>query len=67
MGGWQVLIWTVTCGVGAIAFLKVVANEIEGAEANLRRLEQDERKALQKRLQMVGQEPNMPTVVAAAA
>jgi len=67
MGGWQVLIWVAACGVGVIAFLKAVANEIERAEANLRRLEQSERKALQKRPQITGQEPKTPSPVAEAA
>lgn len=67
MDGWQVLIWAATCGGGAIAFLKIVANEIEGAEAKLRLLEQNERKALQKRRQMAGQVPISSTAVAAAA
>ena len=67
MDGWQVLIWAATCGVGVIAFLKAVANEIERAEANLRRLEQAEREALQKRVLMADPEPSATTAVAAAA
>jgi len=67
MGGWQVLIWSATCGVGVIAFLKAVANDIERAEAKLHRLEQAERKAMQKRQLMADQEPTASSAVAAAA
>jgi len=67
MGGWQVLIWAATCGVGVIAFLKAVADDIERAEANLRRLEQAERKALQKRAPSADQEPADGSEFAAAA
>ena len=67
MDGCQVLIWAATCGVGVIAFLKAVANDIERAEANLRRLEQAERKALQKYQLMAGQESTATTSDAAAA
>jgi hypothetical protein len=65
MGGWQALIGAATCGAGVIAFLKPVANETERTEANLRRLERAERKALQKRLQMAGQETTVSPAAAA--
>ena len=56
MGGWRVLIWAATCGVGMLAFLRAVANEVDRVEANLRRLEQTERRALLKRRQMAGED-----------
>ena len=65
MGGWQVIIWAATYGVGVLAFLRAVANEVDRVEANLRRLEQTERRILLKRRQMAGED--LPSAPAAAA
>jgi hypothetical protein len=65
MSGWQVLIWAATCGVGMLAFLKGVANEVDRVEANLRRLEQGERRALLKRRQIADEDVTASPAAAA--
>ena len=65
MSGWQVLIWSATCGVGVLAFLKGVANEVDRVQANLRRLERAERQALLKRRQMAGEDVTASSAAAA--
>jgi len=65
MSAWQLLIWAATCGAGVLAFLKAVADEISRVKANLGRLEQTERKALQLRRHMTGREINGSSAAAA--
>ena len=65
MSVWEILVWAATCGMGVLAFLKAVANEVDRTEANLRRLEQTERKSSLKHRQAAGE--NITESPAAAA
>jgi len=51
MGGWHVLIWSAVCVAGALLFLGIVAAEMEAVSSYLRLLDEQERKAYQKRLE----------------
>lgn len=49
MSGWHFLMGTAVAAVGALAFLKLVADDVELAEESLRQYAEEERKANQKR------------------
>lgn len=49
MSGWSVLICSVICAAGMLAFLSVVANALERCGQRLRLLEQEERRAQRQR------------------
>lgn len=49
MTGWQILAYCLVSASGALAFMTLVANEIEQVTGHLHLLEVAERKALQRR------------------
>lgn len=50
MDGWTVLVFGSTCVLGAVVFLKSVANEVDSAQIWLRLLEQSQRGAQRRRI-----------------
>ncbi len=49
MIGWNTLGWGAACAGGALVFLRAVARDIDRIEQELRRLEQAEQKAWERR------------------
>ena len=49
MSGWTVLIWAATCAIGAILFLKIVADSLAGVGARLARRERAAQRELEER------------------
>ena len=49
MGGWLIFVWGIPCGLGTLVFLKLVANCVAFAEAELELLTADEQRAYEKR------------------
>lgn len=49
MTGWNIMICGLVSGIGVLAFMTLVANEIELATIHLHLIEAGERKALKKR------------------
>ena len=52
MSGWHILIRCAACALGALVFLKFVADEVTFTMESLRLLEERERKACQTRREM---------------
>ena len=50
MSGWHILIWCAVCASGVLTFLRLVANDIGLAVEAVRRLEEQERKAQERRM-----------------
>ena len=56
MGGWLVFIWGIPAALGALVFLKLVANSVALVEADLIRLTANEQRAFQKRRKQLAEE-----------
>ena len=56
MVGWTILVWGACSGLGAIVFLKGVANELDRVQATLRQAEQTMKTGLRKRAAVAAQD-----------
>ncbi len=68
MGGWQLILWGAVMAAGTLLFLRLVADEIELTEEDVRHFETTEHKAYKRRLQeaaAAGGEEEIETVQAA--
>jgi len=69
MNAWSILTVAAVCAAGALAFLKVVADELSGVADQLASFEARERKAFRRRRQEAAERPAEPApeVVARSA
>ncbi len=61
MDGWTILIWVAVCGAGILAFLRIVAFEVERTAQDLTRFD-----LLMKRAEAQGQSSESGEVIDAA-
>ncbi len=50
MSGWQTLVWSGVCATGALAFLKMVANDLERSQHSLHDFEEMQRREQRRRI-----------------